>query len=116
MRRIYYRCTEAMFALWQFPQLILGLILVWYYKPNRSHVIIDAEGCHIRVLYSLRKKGCSCFGPIILAPTCLYRKDKSVALGRRSVADAIARSNDSKMFGIFYFMLVLARKVLGRNV
>lgn len=105
MRNVITKIYEFVSALWQFPQVIAGLLLLLYYKPSRQYVTHDGQGRRIWILYSLKKKGSSCFGPIIYVSTCLYRKEEDKALGMRSVRQSLVKAETSKTLGPFYFLL-----------
>ena len=76
--------------LWQLPQHLVGLLLVWLYKPTRLHKIGD-----VRFYFSHRMKGGISLGNYIIVYDGHYRKYLRFSLSGSAAATVITDTTDN---------------------
>lgn len=89
--------------IWQLPQNLIGLLLIWYYKPNRKH-IIDND---VEIYFTNNFPGGISLGKYSIVQTYHYRKDINELLKRDTVRhEAIGHAKQSKMLGPLYLIVI----------
>lgn len=83
--------------IWQLPQNLLGLLLVWYFRKRSNYFwSIDKPPC--RVYVSDKMRGGISLGQYIILNTSLYHD--------RHVNHEWGHSVDSRRFGWFYLLII----------
>jgi hypothetical protein len=89
--------------IWQLPQNLIGLLLVWIYKPTRSHKLDNG----VTVYYSNKMSGGISLGNYSIVMMCHYRKDMEESLKRDTVRhEAIGHALQSKILGPLYLLVI----------
>ena len=89
--------------IWQLPQNLIGLLLIWYYKPNRKHVIDN----DVEIYFTNNFPGGISLGKYSIVQAYHYRKDINESLKRDTVRhEAIGHAKQSKMLGPLYLIVV----------
>ena len=103
MKKFLNKIKEAALYLWQLPQNLLGLILSWFYKPERKHIMENGNV----IFFATRMKGGISLGKYSIVNTCHYRKDINESLKRDTVRhEAIGHYKQSLMFGPLYLLII----------
>lgn len=93
---------EMLMYAWQFPQNILGVILLQWYRPNRLHILEDGT----EVYFSSRIRGGLTMGRYVFINSGHYRKNVDESLKRNTVRQkAIGMTRISRYFGWLYLLI-----------
>lgn len=88
---------------WQLPQNLVGLLLIWFYRPQRRHVLDNGVEIH----YSDRMSGGISLGKYCLVNTSHYRTELSASLSRNTVRhEAVGHTAQSRMLGWLYLIVI----------
>lgn len=87
--------------LWQLPQHIVGLLLVWWYKPTRTHKAGD-----VTIYYSHLIKGGISLGNYIIVHDGHYRKHLADSWARTTVRHEYGHSYQSLYLGWLYLFVI----------
>lgn len=94
---------EILMYLWQLPQNLIGLLLVWFYKPTRKHILENG----VIVYYSSTFPGGISLGKYCIVRMYHYRKDINESLKRDTVRhEAIGHTQQSRWFGPLYLLVI----------
>ena len=96
--------------LWQFPQNILGVLLLQWYRPQRRHILDNG----VEIYYSDRIRGCVSLGKYSIVNTGHYRKKIEESLKRDTVRHcAIGHAKQSRMLGWLYLVVIGIPSIIG---
>lgn len=95
--------------IWQLPQNLLGLLLIWLYNPERMHELANGN----QIYFSVRmKKGIS-LGKYSIVNINHYRHDINESLKRDTVRhEAIGHAKQSRMLGWAYLLVIGLQSLL----
>lgn len=94
---------EIMLFIWQLPQNLLGLLLVWFYKPTRMYALDNGVEIH----YSHRMRGGISLGKYAIVNDGHYRLSLEDSLKRNTVRhEAIGHTKQSRMLGWLYLIVI----------
>lgn len=94
---------EIMLFIWQLPQNLLGLLLVWFYKPTRMYTLDNGVEIH----YSHRMRGGISLGKYAIVNDGHYRLSLADSLKRNTVRhEAIGHTKQSRMLGWLYLIVI----------
>lgn len=107
------KMKQVLLYLWQLPQNLLGLLLVWYYKPERVHKLPNGVQIH----YSTKMSGGISLGKYCIVNTRHYRKILEESLKRSTVKhEAIGHTKQSRMFGWLYLFVIGFHSLIGATI
>ena len=92
---------QVLMYLWQLPQHLLGLLLVWLYKPTRLHKVGD-----VRFYFSHRMSGGISLGNYIIVNDGHYRKYFADSWKRNTVKHEYGHSIQSLRLGWLYLFVI----------
>lgn len=96
---------------WQFPQNIIGVFALNYYKPTRMYELEDGT----EVYYSSRISGGLTLGRHVFVAATHFRHDVNQSLLRDTVRhNALGHAKQSRILGWFYFPAMLFSYLIGR--
>ena len=88
---------------WQLPQNLLGLLLVYIYKPQRVHILENGVEIH----YSHKMQGGISLGKYCLVHTSHYRENVEHSLARNTVRhESLGHTKQSMMLGWLYLIVI----------
>lgn len=94
---------NVLLYIWQLPQNLIGLLLLWYYKPNRKHVIDD----DVEIYFTNDFPGGISLGKYSIVQAYHYRTDINESLKRDTVRhEAIGHAKQSKYLGPLYLFVI----------
>lgn len=103
MKKFLNILKEAAKYIWQLPQNLLGLILSWFYKPERKHIMENGNV----IFFATRMSGGISLGKYSIVNTCHYRQDINESLKRDTVRhEAIGHAKQSLIFGPLYLLVI----------
>ena len=96
---------------WQFPQNLLGVLALNYYRPTRMYELEDGT----EIYYSSRISGGLTLGRHVFVAATHFRHDVNLSLLRDTVRhNAIGHAKQSRILGWFYLPAVLCSLALGK--
>lgn len=96
---------------WQFPQNVLGVFALNYYKPTRMYELEDGT----EVYYSSRISGGLTLGRHVFVAATHFRHDVNQSLLRDTVRhNALGHAKQSRILGWLYFPAMLVSYLVGR--
>lgn len=94
---------EMILYAWQFPQNIIGVIMLNLFKPKLRHILDNG----VEIYYSSSKKGGVCWGKYVIVNIGHYRRDINESLKRDIVRHyALGKSKLSMSLGWFYLLFI----------
>ena len=95
----------------QFPQNILGVLMLNYYRPTRMYELEDGT----EIYYSSRISGGLTLGRHVFVAATHFRHDVNLSLLRDTVRhNAIGHAKQSRILGWFYLPAVLCSLAVGK--
>ena len=91
-----------MLYLWQLPQNLIGLLLTFYYKAQRIHVLDNGVEIH----YSPKMRGGISLGKYIIVNTYHYRSTIKSSLKREVVQHELGHTKQSEKLGWMYLLII----------
>lgn len=94
---------QILLYIWQLPQNLLGLLLVWLYEPSRKHILNNG----VEIYYTHKIKGGISLGKYVIVHNGHFRLSVSDSLSRNTVRhEAIGHTKQSRILGWLYLPVV----------
>ena len=94
---------EIMLFIWQLPQNLVGLLVVWLSKPSRMYTLDNG----VKVYYSHLMKGGISLGDYVVVNDGHYRQTLEDSLKRNIVRhEAVGHVAQSRMLGWLYLVVI----------
>lgn len=102
---------EMLMYFWQFPQNLLAIFALNYYRPTKMYKLEDGT----ELYYSSRISGGLTLGKYVFVAATHYRYKVEISLLRDTVRhNAIGHTKQSRLLGWFYLPAVLGSLALGK--
>lgn len=97
--------------LWQFPQNLLGVFALNYYRPIRTYQLEDGT----EIYYTTKINGGLTLGRHVFVAASHYRHDVNVSLLRDTVRhNAIGHAKQSRILGWLYLPVLGISRLIGK--
>ena len=103
MKKFLNVLKQVALYVWQLPQNIIGLIVIFLYKPTYKHIMDNGVEIH----YSNSMSGGISLGKYSVVHTYHYKKDINESLERDTVKhEAVGHTRQSRMLGPLYLIVI----------
>ena len=103
MKKLLNTIKEAAKYFWQLPQNLLGLILIFFYKPEYKHIMDNGNV----ICFASKMGGGISLGKYSIVNDYYYDENITVVLTKNTVRhEAIGHYKQSLIFGWFYLSII----------